>query len=1001
MPYQATNRVRSAKFNNQFRLLFAFALGFLGLILLFAPQKTVHAATFDVPNGDITALTNAINTANSNGVDDVINLAAGGTYDFTSPTAQSLCDGGTVLPDVTTTITINGNGATFNVANPEADLRFFCVDGGNLTVNNLTMQEGFQSEAEGGAIHSAQATVTLNSVTFRNNRALEGGAIFVGGSTLNIDRSLFIQNQLSSEDCPCSLGGAIDAISSTATISNSLFDGNSSGTANGGAIGFTGSTASINRTTFTNNSANIGGAIYFGTLVQSNNNISISNSTFYSNTANSFLEFESIEFPGFGGSLAFEIIDLVTTTININHSTFYQNKALGLESGGGAIAMINISNATTFNLQNSLIVSNTASNPGEANCSILDEGTVTGNTANTLVQPVSDPCLTATTTNTNPLSPNILAANGGATVGAGNGTPMLTVALPIGSQAINFTGTACVGAPVNGVDQRGVARDTNCDAGAFEVNNPKYASNPVPGSTINIGMGTIGVPLVSTLVISNTGTSNLQVSAPVGLSGVFTIDATTAFSLTPSGSRAVTLTCIPQAVTSYSVTLSYTTNESGAPTYTYTLQCAGTPPPQASSYKFITPARLYDSRPSGTSNPNPPFGVSSGKFNPNEIRIIKAFGQFGIPNSAVAILASVQIDGAEGGGFLSVFPANLPDSNTASVNWYQSPTPGARTVNNFVFIPLSATGDFKVKSGGGRGHVIIDVFGYLDTSFTNGNIYKPVTAVNTRLYDSRPATTNTPPALLGAGTGKMVRGNASGTNIRTINVNGQLGIPANASAVIVNVTASETVAGGYFALYPTAGTVPFVANVNWNDRTLPNTNIPRDVANMAVVPLNNGQFDVTIGGNRPEAAAHLVIDVIGYLEPAIAPNVGFHILLSSQLRLYDSRSNEPNFPGSNLKGALAPGQTRTITARGVLGVPANAKQIVVRVTIVNATGGGFLTLYPGTSVPNSSNVNTTGTSQTTANIAVVNINADGTITVRNGHPTSNLGFVLDVVGYLT
>ena len=52
----------------------------------------------------------AINTANSNPGADVINLAAGSTYELTS--VNNLTDGSNGLPDITSQITINGNGAT-------------------------------------------------------------------------------------------------------------------------------------------------------------------------------------------------------------------------------------------------------------------------------------------------------------------------------------------------------------------------------------------------------------------------------------------------------------------------------------------------------------------------------------------------------------------------------------------------------------------------------------------------------------------------------------------------------------------------------------------------------------------------------------------------------------------------------------------------------------------------------------------------------------------------
>jgi predicted outer membrane repeat protein len=77
------------------------------------------------------------------------------------------------LPPVTTTIVINGNGAVIDGVDT---YRPFTVDTtGNLTLNNLTVQNGFA--VNGGAIYN-QGNVTLINSNLVNNAATYGGGIY-------------------------------------------------------------------------------------------------------------------------------------------------------------------------------------------------------------------------------------------------------------------------------------------------------------------------------------------------------------------------------------------------------------------------------------------------------------------------------------------------------------------------------------------------------------------------------------------------------------------------------------------------------------------------------------------------------------------------------------------------------------------------------------------------------------------------------------------------------
>jgi sulfatase-modifying factor enzyme 1 len=81
---------------------------------------------------------------------------------------------------------------------------------------------------------------------------------------------------------------------------------------------------------------------------------------------------------------------------------------------------------------------------------------------------------------------------------------------------------------------------------------------------------------------------------------------------------------------------------------------------------------------------------------------------------------------------------------------------------------------------------------------------------------------------------------------------GQCGLPAEAKAVSLNVTAANTLGPGFFTLYPQGGSTPLVSTLNY----LANETI----ANAALVPLGPGGLTVVAG----VSGADLILDVNGY-----------------------------------------------------------------------------------------------------------------------------------------
>ena len=91
-------------------------------------------AVFNVRASDVTTLIADINTANSNGQTNIINLTAS-TYDFTA--ANNNTFGANALPVINGNIIINGNGAILQrdpSLGQNSPFRFFYVSGARLPI---------------------------------------------------------------------------------------------------------------------------------------------------------------------------------------------------------------------------------------------------------------------------------------------------------------------------------------------------------------------------------------------------------------------------------------------------------------------------------------------------------------------------------------------------------------------------------------------------------------------------------------------------------------------------------------------------------------------------------------------------------------------------------------------------------------------------------------------------------------------------------------------------
>lgn len=248
------------------------------------------------------------------------------------------------------------------------------------------------------------------------------------------------------------------------------------------------------------------------------------------------------------------------------------------------------------------------------------------------------------------------------------------------------------------------------------------------------------------------------------------------------------------------------------------------------------------------------------------------------------------------------------------------------------------------------------------TTYASSSTYVPVTPV--RLLDTRPNNTVQP--------GQTITLQVAGTN----------GVPANASAVSLNVTVTDTHTGGYVTVWPTGASRPLASNLNFlAGQTVPN-----------LVTVKVGSNNTVSIYNSSTGTVNFVVDLAGYYATG-APSAGGGLVSVTPTRVLDTRS------GTGASGPIPAGGTLSLKVTGGV-VPASAIAVVVNLTAADPTSAGWLAAYPaGVAAPLVSNVNFDA-GNTTANLAIVKVGSSGSVTIRNGATTSTQ-VVADVMGYVT
>ena len=251
--------------------------------------------------------------------------------------------------------------------------------------------------------------------------------------------------------------------------------------------------------------------------------------------------------------------------------------------------------------------------------------------------------------------------------------------------------------------------------------------------------------------------------------------------------------------------------------------------------------------------------------------------------------------------------------------------------------------------------------------------YTPVTPV--RLMDTRDGTGGVPVAKVGAG----------GTVDLTVTGAPPLA-PVTATAVVLNVTVTNTSVASFLTIYGAGSTRPNISNLNWvGGKTIPNL-VMVAVGNAGKVTFYN-QFGTT----------DVVADLEGYFQ---APSglAGGEVALTPY-RIADTRDGTGGVPVAK----VGPGGVLDIQVTGTGGaggIPATGVSgAILNVTVTNTTAASFLTVWPKGATRNTvSNLNWVA-GLTIPNRVFVPVGTGGKISVYNVFGSTDV--VVDVSGYFT
>jgi L,D-peptidoglycan transpeptidase YkuD (ErfK/YbiS/YcfS/YnhG family) len=371
---------------------------------------------------------------------------------------------------------------------------------------------------------------------------------------------------------------------------------------------------------------------------------------------------------------------------------------------------------------------------------------------------------------------------------------------------------------------------------------------------------------------------------------------------------------------------------------------------EAVGLKILPPARILDTR-SGV-------GVAGGltrRVGPKSITTLNVRGNAGVPDDATVVALNLTVTEPTLATFLTISPGGADGTpNASNVNVHAGDARAA-----LVLARIGADGAIRIANDAGDTHIIADVVGYGSPNVIGG--LEP----------------RTPQRVLSTRDGI---GMADPKSRSPLGPNTSLdfplpNVPANATAVVLNITATNASEATFISAFAGGTPRPDTSTLNVHPR--------QDTANLAIVPLGQGN---TVRFYNSAGDTHVIADVFGYI---LADRGDRYVAADQPTRIIDTRS------GVGVRGQIGPGTDAPLS---LIGIPANATAIAVTVTGVNASEVTEVQVFPtDPGTRNASNLNLSKI-EPAANLVIVPVGSvDHKDIIRTTR--ENTDIIVDVNGW--
>ena len=251
------------------------------------------------------------------------------------------------------------------------------------------------------------------------------------------------------------------------------------------------------------------------------------------------------------------------------------------------------------------------------------------------------------------------------------------------------------------------------------------------------------------------------------------------------------------------------------------------------TYTATTQTRLLDTRKSNSVHTGP---LAAGQT----VTVPVANLVNGVSTPALNSYAVLRVTATAptSGGYLTAYPSSIARPTVSTLNF----TAG-QTVSNLVTVPIGADGTINLYNSTGKTQVLVDLVGSFTpaTDSLTGDPYTPTTP--TRILDTRNGTGVTAGTL---GAGKQL----------TLKIAGTGTVPADATAVLVNLTATGASTASYLTAYANGSTLPGTSTLNFT--------AGHTVPTLALIPIGT---DGSIHIYNSAGTTNVIADLAGYYTP--------------------------------------------------------------------------------------------------------------------------------------